>query len=332
MGSGSMGRLGFYNFFSFCLMSFLSACVLIFLSACNSNKSDSSVARKVSCQDGVLHEVGVFGGKPVAEGERLSQGTVFILNHTGAHDLDGNEQMEMCTGSLVDKNIILTAAHCVPADEDSTRIEIAFSVDPICQMHDQGSEQALRSADRIIKHSQYQAGADGFTEFDLAMIRFQGQAPESEKILKLLTRSIVLDRDSKVIIAGYGQTTDYNQADTEGVILRTAQISPVVSSDDSKKITTSNAQPILYFDQTHGEGACAGDSGGPTLLQMPDSEYVIMGVNSAVDSMNKASFSEQNNVTCMRALRSASVYHQRDWIRTTHAQMKNENSTGLLEN
>jgi secreted trypsin-like serine protease len=316
-----MGHVGFCKSF-FVIFSFG-------VLACSSSKNDNSISQKVVCHDGVLHTVGVFGGKPVAEGERLSQGTVFILQHVGIRDADGNEMMEMCTGSLVDKNIILTAAHCVPADQDAQDVEIAFSVDPICQMHNEGQHNALRQAEQIIKHPEYEAKTDGFTKVDLAMIRFQGEAPAGEKILKLLIKSVNLTATSRVVIAGYGQTTDYNSMDAEGTILRTAQITPVMDSDAPEKITYSNTLPILFFDQSHGSGACAGDSGGPTLLQMPDSEYVVIGVNSAVDSTTKAGFGDQKDVTCMRGLRSASVYHQQNWIHATHAVLRTGVSIGL---
>jgi secreted trypsin-like serine protease len=261
----------------------------------------------------------------VAADSILAQGTVFIVQY--AKDKEGKPIMKMCTGSLIDDNIVLTAAHCVPSTDNANQVEVAFSLDPVCQVHSDGYDQALRKAEKVIHHPDYNEAKED-SENDLAMIRFAGQAPAGKTVLKLQTQPVDLNENSQIVVVGYGKTTDYNQEDSKGSILRTASIAPVQTSDVAEKITKDNTAKVLYFDQTHGQGACSGDSGGPTLLKT-DEGFVIIGVNSAVDSLGKGAFDHQENVTCHQGLRSTSILGQREWILNTYSLIKNDKSNGM---
>jgi len=305
-----MGRMGF----------FLGLSIFSLMIACNKSE-DKKVSQTVVCKDGVLTHAGIFGGKAVSKESVLAQGTVFVIFQNGSLDSKGREEMEMCTGSLVDRNIVLTAAHCVPASENASKVAIAFSVDPICQVHSEG-EEALRPVEKVVKNPKYIEDSIGFSANDLAMIRFAGQAPSGKQTLKLLMKPVELNEQSTVILAGYGRTTDLDKDDPDGPILRTATINPVSDSKLPEQNTKSNKDPILFFDQSGGQGACAGDSGGPTLLQTDEGLFVI-GVNSAVEGI------VDGHTSCFKKLRSASVLAQKDWILATHKRIKNNESLGL---
>ena len=98
-----MGRVGLV----------LGIALSIFITACD--KKDEA-ANRVICENGVLKS-GIFGGQPVSADSILAEGTVFILYLTGTYGDDDHEKMYACTGSLIDRNIVLTAAHCVPDNE-----------------------------------------------------------------------------------------------------------------------------------------------------------------------------------------------------------------------
>ncbi len=316
-----MGRLGFF--------SLLMSSILILATAC-SGKKDDKVSQKFTCKDGEIHMVGIVGGQVVTSpSSPLASKTVFLISKTGERDKDGSELMEMCTGSLVDRNIVLTAGHCVPDSLAAGDISVAFSLDPVCQVVAEGEEVALRKTEKIIRHSGYQVPSQSDSASDIAMLRFSGVAPAGKTSSQLLlNHEVDLTAQSEIILVGYGQTTDYNQADSKGAILRTAQISPMLNPKVPAKKTNSNRAPVLYFDQSHGQGGCAGDSGGPTYLKLDD-QLLQIGINSAVDAL-AGEFVEQSDVTCKIGLRSVSVFAQKDWILQTYNSLRTNLSKGLL--
>jgi secreted trypsin-like serine protease len=317
-----MGSRGFFK----SIIGVLSLAFLLGVvdSACSSRTDSSEASQKVICSNGKLQTVGIYGGQEVSEDDVLAQGTVFILFKTGKVGSDGDPEMAMCTGSLIDQNIVMTAGHCVPDSQDASQVLVSFASDPICEGHNQGIETAFHSVEKVIRHPDYtlsNSSADS-SKSDVALLRFAGQAPAGKKVLKMQFEPVNFTAQSEIRVVGYGRTTDYNVNDEAGILLRTAQIEPILTSSVPERITANNTGSMLYFDQSHGEGACSGDSGGPTLLNL-DGNYVIIGVNSEV-------VTDQKTSTCRDKLRSASVYYQKQWILQSYESLRTENSTGLV--
>jgi secreted trypsin-like serine protease len=316
-----MGSQGFFKSIIGVLSLFF---VMGMLGSACSHHSDSSGARQnVICSNGKLQTVGIYGGEEVSNDDLLAKGTVFILFNTGSTSSDGEPEMAMCTGSLIDQNIVLTAGHCVPDSLDASQVSVSFVNDPICEEYNQGAGSTFRSVEKIIRHPDYPlSSSPDSSKSDVALLRFAGQAPEGKKVLQMQFEPVNFTPQSEIRVVGYGKTTDYNSEDEKGVLLRTAQIEPLLNSPEPEQITASNTGSMLYFDQSHGEGACRGDSGGPTLLNL-DGKYVIIGVNSEV-------LTDGKTATCHDKLRSASVYYQRQWIQQSYESLRTENSRGLL--
>lgn len=296
---------------------FLSSLLL----ACTS--ADSNTSTEVVCQDGELRTVGIFGGKTVASDSVVGKGTVFILRKAYVY---GEEKMTMCTGSLIDKNIVLTAGHCVPENENASELRVAFSVDPICQLQKSADANSLRRVERVRQHSDY-SSKEGQSYADLAMLRFSGVAPENREPFRLIKEPVGLNANSYIYVAGYGNTIDAYVDDPSRPTLKLAQVKVIPSSLTSERHTSSTDEPILYFDQSQGQGACKGDSGGPTLLKTGSGAYII-GVNSQAVPLTAGHYQYDYEVTCRAALASVSVYSQRKWIQTTYKSLINFNSTG----
>lgn len=302
--------------------------------ACNSGldrKRNSSISSEMACKDGVLQmPAGIFGGQSLKEDSEFARGAVFILYKTGEKDAKGKPATRMCTGTLIDQNIVLSAAHCMPPSGNPDQMWVAFSLDPICQVDAMGEEKALRKVEKVISHPGYAEKEDGdLSDEDLMMLRFEGQAPSGKKVVKPLTQHVELNESSEIQLVGYGQMADFNEkSDQERVLLRSTAVQPLLQSSATAKITQDNSGKVLYFDQSKGHGACNGDSGGPALLKV-NGELRLLGVNSAVDTLGADEFAEQAQVTCHQGLRSLSVLAHRDWILSTHGELKNSKSIGM---
>jgi len=294
---------------------------LVFVVACT--KPDGKNSRQVECHDGELKTVGIIGGKTVSSESLVAKGTVFIL-HTSYDLKEDKEKMMACTGSLIDENIVLTAAHCVPSNEDQARLRVAFSVDPICTIEADG-KGALRRVEKVVVHPKYNAMTED-SDYDLALVRFSGVAPSGHVPFRLVKKSIELTPSSQIYVAGYGRTTEANVEDPSSPVLKIAQVQVVENAEVSSKNTSDTHASVLYFDQRKGQGACQGDSGGPTLLKQGN-EIFLIGVISAGDTLTASEMTKEN-VSCKVGLRTASVGGQKEWIHTTYKKLINSNSKG----
>jgi secreted trypsin-like serine protease len=297
------------------LFSLLIACAP--KSGSDSNSNANPVPKSVAdlkCEAFGDRAAGVIGGQEVSSDSKVAQSTVFLVNG----DLTKGE-VDLCSGTLIDQNLILTAAHCVPENESPAELHVILSLNPKATYRQSGA-QALRNIDRIIRNKQFAHNPGSHN--DLALVRLSEPVPCFYRAIALLKHPIQLNSESMIYVSGFGKTTDYNESQSWDPILRMAQVRPLLQSSDVGEITQSTERAVLYFDQSQGQGACAGDSGGPTMLSYGNSLYLI-GVNSAVEAER-----DSDPVTCRAKLRSVSVFSQIHWIESNYNLLINQGSYG----
>ena len=172
----------------------------------------------------------------------------------------------MCSGTLIDPVIVLTAAHCVYG-YNNFQIEV-------------GGDQ-LETGDRVGVVAQWYHPRFDRRRMrnDIALLHLS--SPVNVGQFAVLDSSIPINNNTRMMIAGWGD--DQNGETTE--YLQTLEV--VQQTAEAKKEFGSAFQPKLmiaagyYFeDEDIYGGGCNGDSGGPLFIKRADGVRVVVGVTS----------------------------------------------------
>lgn len=196
----------------------------------------------------------------------MAQSTVAVLDTSSSH------AFSRCTGTLLENNLILTAAHCVQASPKNLWIVFSSYESSVIDRRPVIRTETLKS------YKNFSLPTLQKQNHDLALIRFAGPVPSQYKARRL--KDIVVPTDvwqaeaNKVVrgfVAGYG-ISDQNKSDAGQ--LRFSG----VSFDQ------------LYLFKNHfikskpqlSEGICKGDSGGPLFIIDDKQKLKLIGVTTAV--------------------------------------------------
>jgi secreted trypsin-like serine protease len=233
------------------------------------------------------NSVGIIGGNEVQATDDPS-----ALSTVGVYD---KKNHSTCSGSLIAKDLILTAAHCV--NPNSNQLFVLFSKN--FYVSGRLNESRMIVARRFERHSSFNPNrAEGVDTFDLALIQLSSPAPAEY-------RTIPLSQDTShvfegvLIAAGYGFT---NGLLRKGLgTLRQASLQFLKPHSKTEFETLQDST-----------GVCSGDSGGP-LYQKLGSQWLQVGVASRVAT---------KFLGCRKYAVYTRVDSYQDWIQETAQKLR----------
>ncbi|QLY26954.1 trypsin-like serine protease [Bdellovibrio sp. KM01] len=274
----------------------------------------------------------IIGGTLVKKDSRIAKSTVGIYDvNIGA----------VCTGILLENNIVVTAAHCVqPDDVRETFIVFSPDMESLLTDYDKIRKSPLtRRASAGVINDKYKNVSElaepNQPTHDIALLKFNGTIPKGYMPAQILNNATLLKEGSATLIAGYGVETDnLVEVDTkqtppdelqalvnDGVVICDFDMElketrcfteemdgPAVLKSTSVNIGSfPNAfEAILLHDKQHGP--CSGDSGGPAFIKS-GSDYFVWGLTS------------RSEMGCATSTVYTNIVSYRSWIKTESAAL-----------
>lgn len=201
----------------------------------------------------------IVGGEEADADDEVTKSTVALVSPDGR---------QFCTGSLVTRTHVVTAAHCLAGYQDDS-LFVAFGLKAL---PGEFAAERLRAAKRLAIHDEYSSVAmreipATVAPRDIAFIELHEPAPAAYAPARLLGPSSELAERETLLLAGFGLTHWFGYG---GGTLRKVEVTLTDVVDE--------AQEIMFGD-SDGRSACMGDSGGPAFVTRGDQLYLI-GVTS----------------------------------------------------
>lgn len=183
---------------------------------------------------------------------------------------------QFCGGALIDKDSVLTAAHCVYG-ESTAPLKVAVGKTVLSSNQGQ-----TRGVSRIFVHPDYNPNQDD--AYDVAVIKLRSRVSGIAPVKLATSSQDYLETPERyATVAGWGNTVAQPAGGSAGSSypdrMREAQV-PLVSDSQGQSVYGSSYFPSLMVAAGEtGKDTCQGDSGGPMFAKVSD-RYTQIGVTS----------------------------------------------------
>jgi trypsin len=210
----------------------------------------------------------VFAKNIVGGGVAIKGEAPFIVS------LQNSKGVHFCGGSLIKKNWVLTAAHCIKSWSAANKLVIG--------LHDQSSisEVEVFSALNVNAHPLYNRRSN---DYDYALIQINGESAFRTIDLNEIEINSSAVHSVPIIaqVAGWGALS---QDAVETPNLLHSVLVPLVATQDCNSATAYNGaitDRMICAGYAQGDkDSCQGDSGGPLYIKQRSGEFLLLGVVS----------------------------------------------------
>jgi secreted trypsin-like serine protease len=196
----------------------------------------------------------VVGGTPVADGAYPFMAFLDIRYRNGSRG--------RCGGTLIGRDSVLTAAHCVP---NARKVLLTVGRTVISE-----SQGQLRSVRYVFIHPRYNPPKYAY---DAAVLKLYSPVKGIKPIKLATAKQNELETPGRLLtVAGWGVTSEGGAPS-----VRMREVSLPVVSDSTARRAYSSAQyfpSLMVATGAKGKDACQGDSGGPLFDPGPTSTQV----------------------------------------------------------
>jgi|GEM_PF-2909542 len=250
--------------------------------------------------------VTISGGKAAAglAPAGITRSTIALANNADFFNDSLNHRSAYCSGVVLTKNLVLTAAHCAQ-DLGKTRYLAVFATD--MKTARKNTAALTREITAAVKHPGYpdvvehrmgydmvtnafidspdkwMAANPGKAPHDIAILYFKGGLPAGFEPAKLVAQD---EFSPDVTLAGFGVTSVSNISDTGVLRFVEGVKAKVPEGDAASRHFIMTGKTVDVSDMAKGTrplGACPGDSGGPSFISKNGS-LLLAGILSLGES------------------------------------------------
>ncbi|WP_413585245.1 S1 family peptidase [Bdellovibrio sp. HCB274] len=232
----------------------------------------------------------ITGGSPVEPNTSVALRSVGIFNIKTAN---------ACTGTLIAKDVVLTAGHCVVSKKENLIVIFDTQFPNKVGETEKINPANIRTIKSMAFHDDFKIIDESGSQYgDIGIIKLDAPAPENFLITPLLQDATFIRAGDTITLAGFGysmektKVTDRNDPDLPAAIAegrgfcnnyKTKCILQLVAGDGvlrKVQVTVASMRTKdMILNESNQQATCSGDSGGPAFVDI-NGQTVLAGLTS----------------------------------------------------